>query len=938
MKKLLIVLLILLLAGFAFADDRNRSPAVQGGAGVESDPYAVKKDGSVALTSDWTAGQAIVSDFYNLGKSGHNVLAYGVTGDGATDDLALIQSTIDAVGNAGGGTVIFPKGVYRITDSIVLRSNVVIRGIGNRSVIKLSDDAAPTFTAFKTPIDDPTQIFTNITLRDFALDGNNSIRTDASSPVSLINMSNCDNVVIDNLHIFDGVQGGIAIQYDNASMQRFCTNVKITNCTIEDVGIQEHYVPEGIVISAGENILIDGCTIRNVGNLYGINAEASPYGIKNLNITNNYFFNCDDGAIQIRSGAGGGYTDLFENIVITGNIINASYLGINAVHQSNHVYKDMIISNNIIDAGVNLYRGRTDTNVGTQEFCYTIDDGTRSNYGKAAVSSGTALPAGNIPANTWGIYLLEIGADGTIDVTGDTNSGSGYATEALAIAARPAESALHQEMGYVTVQADAGVQFIPGTDALMGGTSGTPAQSTRYYSLPLSETFGVYASNAIITGNLVKGFAIGIRGLSACDITNNQIRHCGYGLDIYASNSTYPPHTPASFGYIIANNRISDVYDTVLPYGIYFSSNYAARAIVTGNLIEDTIPSPTMTYGIYVHASNVDAEIILRNNRVYGYITGEYSVDDDLFFYNEEPGMKFSSSIIEKAVVETMSASRTFKTTEGNYFLLDADGSNRNFNPTGSETWQVGASVTICNTSSGGEIIYFDAAGLNSVIAQDNIGVFIYNGASWVKLSVIDGAGNMSTSLTIGDNSDADFSITFDSDTSDGVINYDEDNSEFEFDQDIVVTGEIVDSNEDWIQHSDFSPTGDGSSNSVSCNRYADGTNRRMYNRTLGGADTQDMDWYTEKAVVKTPTSLTLYTRASDYTNCAMTIQVWDVSGNADATGSVTITPTANDTWEQFTYTFTSAYTNDEELWIKIAITSLDTADTIDFGRIKVNY
>ena len=142
----------------------------------------------------------------------------------------------------------------------------------------------------------------------------------------------------------------------------------------------------------------------------------------------------------------------------------------------------------------------------------------------------------------------------------------------------------------------------------------------------------------------------------------------------------------------------------------------------------------------------------------------------------------------------------------------------------------------------------------------------------------------------------------------------------------------------DFIPVADFSPTGDETENVVTTTRSADGTNRRMLNRTTGISDTQDMDWYSEKAVTKTPTSLTIWTRASDFANCVMTIQVWDFSGNADATGAVAITPTGNDTWEEFTYTFTSTYTNDEELWIKIAITSLDTADTIDFGRAKINY
>ena len=43
--------------------------------------------------------------------------------------------------------------------------------------------------------------------------------------------------------------------------------------------------------------------------------------------------------------------------------------------------------------------------------------------------------------------------------------------------------------------------------------------------------------------------------------------------------------------------------------------------------------------------------------------------------------------------------------------------------------------------------------------------------------------------LTLGVNADVDPTITFDGDTSDGVLNYDEDNADFEFDQDIIITG-----------------------------------------------------------------------------------------------------------------------------------------------------
>lgn len=192
--------------------------------------------------------------------------------------------------------------------------------------------------------------------------------------------------------------------------------------------------------------------------------------------------------------------------------------------------------------------------------------------------------------------------------------------------------------------------------------------------------------------------------------------------------------------------------------------------------------------------------------------------------------------------------------------------------------------------------------------------------------------------LTLGDNSDNDFSITFDSDTSNGVINYDEDNAEFEFDQDVIVSGEVISTNEDFIQVGDIVPTGDGGNNATVEVRIADPTNRRLFNRSSGISDTQDMDWYAEKAVNQTPTSLTLWTRASDFANCIMTMTISDQSGNADATGAVVITPTGNDTWEEFTYTFTSTYDNDEEIWILTAITSLDTADTADFSRYKIIY
>lgn len=46
-----------------------------------------------------------------------NVKDHGAIGDGVTDDVAAIQATIDAAAAAGGGTVFFPEGTYKLTAS-----------------------------------------------------------------------------------------------------------------------------------------------------------------------------------------------------------------------------------------------------------------------------------------------------------------------------------------------------------------------------------------------------------------------------------------------------------------------------------------------------------------------------------------------------------------------------------------------------------------------------------------------------------------------------------------------------------------------------------------------------------------------------------------------------------------------------------------------------
>lgn len=57
-----------------------------------------------------------------------NVVAYGAVGDGKTDDSPAFIAAIRAVSKSGGGTVFVPSGVYYISQSLLIPSDVILRG------------------------------------------------------------------------------------------------------------------------------------------------------------------------------------------------------------------------------------------------------------------------------------------------------------------------------------------------------------------------------------------------------------------------------------------------------------------------------------------------------------------------------------------------------------------------------------------------------------------------------------------------------------------------------------------------------------------------------------------------------------------------------------------------------------------------------------------
>jgi polygalacturonase len=67
-----------------------------------------------------------------------NVLDFGAIADGVTDNTAAIQAAIDALDSVDGGTLIFPQGIYGITDTVFIKDNIKLQGQG-RPTIKAID-------------------------------------------------------------------------------------------------------------------------------------------------------------------------------------------------------------------------------------------------------------------------------------------------------------------------------------------------------------------------------------------------------------------------------------------------------------------------------------------------------------------------------------------------------------------------------------------------------------------------------------------------------------------------------------------------------------------------------------------------------------------------------------------------------------------------------
>lgn len=268
---------------------------------------------------------------------------YGATGDGVTDDTTAINAAITAAHAAGGGVVYLPEGTY-VTAGVTLKSNVVLRGDGYSSTVKLK--AATTSDVIKTNGTSGAPIsFAGV--EHLTVDGNKSGQ---SNGVDLqqygVNLNSANDCWVDRVWVKNVQRSGMYLSGSRNS---------VTNCHLSDIGkvgaASSIIGRSGIVCDSDGTNTPKGTIIRNNRVLDCLEHGIKIYpGAHNSEISGNYVLAAEDRGIYVQGsnyctvsgnridGASvvgifvGDATDAGIGNAVTGNTVNGILVGTSGGH------------------------------------------------------------------------------------------------------------------------------------------------------------------------------------------------------------------------------------------------------------------------------------------------------------------------------------------------------------------------------------------------------------------------------------------------------------------------------------------------------------------------------------------------------------------------------------------------------------------------------
>lgn len=699
-----------------------------------------------------------VTNYYYLPEG------YGAVGDGATDDTQAFKNMIEDMGS-DAGSIYLDKTYYLNTVNGLTFTNqitifgpggfIVGSGVGNHAAITISGERS--YLHGFSMVGDHTSFNNDALITELR----RSIRVTA------------DYVTCDSLKDTNSIVG-ISLESVNFCVVKHCNfrndiiqagpGASNYHAAIYITGSSDCRILENNVSGYGNGVLHGGSSYRNVINnnefyradnnsIYissgqweeicgNIIRESDDSGIK---VRDSYHLICDNlidqndwdgGLIGIAVTGNGDYDPNGfngENTLVTGNIIRGKFTAaIRTGVQDGGYFRNPHFTNNIIELtgdpndalyGIHI-KGRSQNAIlsgntiknAVYGIYMAIDDPNTDYHTNAIISNNNIWDAVTYGILTAATTSSVISGN---DVSGSDTSIIGIYTSSFA------------------VDLDANQYLVIKNNHVKG-----PFNTGIYPEIYP----GSYLDKMKIENNeveILSGGAYGIRISNAtnnCQIVNNNVS--GHSIGIYITVSD--PNTEEHNGMLIKGNDVSGgsndglslsyVHHSMICDNVSINADSGRSGValinstynqLMNNYLGDDQDTPTQKYGIEEQGTS-DYNIMINNNCEGLSNAGAYRYT-----------ITGSNSLVStnQMIVETLSAARTFEIGEAKTFVIDPGGAARNFNPR-AVTWPMINELILINTADNAETITFDSAGLGEAVAQNERGIFVFDGSNWLKVYV----------------------------------------------------------------------------------------------------------------------------------------------------------------------------------------------------------
>ena len=275
-----------------------------------------------------------------------NVLDYGVSGDGVTDDTTGIQEALDYA-NSIQGSLIIPNGTYLISSELGITTKGIHIVGESKTILKAkegfeSNNKLLNILASSDAVTDPRYV----RISNINFDGTNIPNSGAGQANDIIYVTgagNIDKLTVEDCSFTTGdyfeTAGG-----DSHIFSAGLNNTTIKGCTFKGAVDAALYISGDQTETYGSNLLVEDCTFRKC-NVCVINKRTFRKSV----VTNNFIDDCNIGITQGEGDASqltGKYNVISNNVILrTGRSIECRIFNGNVI--SGNLIRDIGYTDNV---------------------------------------------------------------------------------------------------------------------------------------------------------------------------------------------------------------------------------------------------------------------------------------------------------------------------------------------------------------------------------------------------------------------------------------------------------------------------------------------------------------------------------------------------------------------------------------------------------------